>query len=392
MKKIFFVSLLALLFALPARSDAGVSYGVFYSSLSPYGSWVQCNLGYVWRPAHMAHGWRPYLNGRWEWSDCGWYWVSYEPFGWATFHYGRWYYDDYYGWIWIPDETWGPAWVEWRYNDDYVGWAPLPPYATFTVGVGIAYTHHWEAPSHYWNFVTYHNFGSDRVNEYVQPADRTSRIFGNTRTGANIGYSDNRVVNRGIDMTTIERRGNVRIRTAEIIDRSSGEGERVIRNGDRDRIEAFRPNLQGRLRDDMNRPQNVEQSKRPIATDFDQSVRERRQNRTRSIESDSRTFFGPRKDRNEGSNIRRPSAQPAPGRNPVFVPRSENPRRNNPPPEKLNRPPRNVQPGNGTFVRPRPNNPRQPGLRNPMGEKPRQGRVPPQQGKDQGARHPRGRW
>ena len=80
-------------------------FGIFYSSLSRRGEWIDFNSGYAWRPFGVSHGWRPYLYGRWVWSDYGWYWVSDESFGWATYHYGRWYYDDYYGWIWIDRKS-----------------------------------------------------------------------------------------------------------------------------------------------------------------------------------------------------------------------------------------------------------------------------------------------
>ncbi len=92
-------------------------------------------------------------HGRWIWTDDGWYWASDEPWGWAAYHYGRWYYDDYYGWIWIPGYDWAPAWVEWRYGGDYIGWAPLGPYAVFSVSFGIHYRNHWVTPHHWWSFV-----------------------------------------------------------------------------------------------------------------------------------------------------------------------------------------------------------------------------------------------
>src|SRR5437867_6434237 len=96
-------------------NPVGVSFGVFYSSLSPYGEWIQCDAGvYAWRPIGVAVGWRPYYTGRWCWTDDGWYWGSDEPWAWAAYHYGRWYYDDFYGWVWIPGYDWAPAWVEWR--------------------------------------------------------------------------------------------------------------------------------------------------------------------------------------------------------------------------------------------------------------------------------------
>jgi len=43
-------------------------------------------------------------------TDDGMTWVSDYNWGWAPFHYGRWDYNDSYGWFWIPDNEWGPAW------------------------------------------------------------------------------------------------------------------------------------------------------------------------------------------------------------------------------------------------------------------------------------------
>ena len=391
MKKTLFLLFFIAAFGAVKPSEAlarpGVNFGIFYSSLSPYGTWVDCNLGYVWRPLHMSHGWRPYLDGRWVWSDYGWYWVSAEPFGWATYHYGRWYYDDYYGWVWIPDETWGPAWVEWRYNDDYIGWAPLTPYATFGVSFGVRYSHPWSSPAHYWNFVTYHNFTSDRINEAVQPVERNARIFGGTRGMVDIAVRDNRIMNRGVDAGVIERRGNIRIRTADIIERSSGSGEQVSRVGNRDRIEAYRPKLEARLREDFTRPQNVERANKPIATDFDRSVREKRRDRIRSIEGDTHSSFGPRRNQpnvpdnrrgTDRSTIERkapqPRFQPAPRGN--AVPRGKIERPN------TNRPPRTPQ-----YIHPRPNNQNPPGVKG----KPPERIVPKQQGRDHGGFQPRER-
>jgi hypothetical protein len=44
--------------------------------------------------------------GHWVWTDdYGWLWVSDEPYGWATHHYGRRYEDPIYGWAWVPAMT-----------------------------------------------------------------------------------------------------------------------------------------------------------------------------------------------------------------------------------------------------------------------------------------------
>jgi len=243
------------------------SFGVFYSSLSPHGEWIDCNIGYVWRPLHIVRGWRPYLMGRWIWTSYGWYWASDEPFGWATFHYGRWHYDDYYGWIWIPDDMWGPAWVEWRYDNDYIGWAPLPPGAVFDLNIGIRFTHGWVSPHYYWNFVPYHRFTSERVIEYVQPTDRNPRIFGNTRGLVNIRSTNDRIINPGVDVRAIEQRGNVRINTVEVVERSRGDRDRLTRDGNNERLEIYRPRLEGRMREDVVRPAEVRRADKPIMLD-----------------------------------------------------------------------------------------------------------------------------
>jgi hypothetical protein len=122
----------------PDGSDAGgdVNFDTFYNNLSSQGNWVQTdNYGYVWQPGVQDPNWAPYTDGHWVYTDEGWTWVAGqdEPWGWATYHYGRWVNLDGTGWVWVPGYTWAPAWVSWRYGGGYCGWAPLPP----TTFVGI---------------------------------------------------------------------------------------------------------------------------------------------------------------------------------------------------------------------------------------------------------------
>jgi hypothetical protein len=219
-------------------------FGYFYSSLAPYGEWIELEPGFeVWRPLNVDEHWRPYLFGRWVWTDYGWYWMSHEPFGWITYHYGRWYNDDFYGWVWVPDDVWGPAWVDWRYDDDYIGWAPLPPYAVFRFGVGIHFTRQWEAPYHYWCFIPYHRFGAILHFRDIRPEDHTRRLLQTTRSGQRYEFDHDRIINRGVDRGIIERRGNVRIPLSEVLETNSRSGERLVRQrGDatRQRIEINR--------------------------------------------------------------------------------------------------------------------------------------------------------
>jgi hypothetical protein len=165
----------------------------FYQPLEPYGEWVTVpNYGRCWRPVAVDQGWRPYTNGHWEWTDCGWYWVSDEPWSWAAYHYGRWYLDPYYGWVWIPATEWAPAWVNWRQSDDYIGWAPCGP-------VGFDITPSWFAFISIGNFHGYHHshdyvYGDRRIysrtreygiprREYREIGGRRERVYVNQGPG-----------------------------------------------------------------------------------------------------------------------------------------------------------------------------------------------------------------
>ncbi len=124
-----------ILAAFPAAADLEVTTSVqihakadIEAPLAAHGAWVEVgSYGRCWRPAHMAVGWRPYGHGQWVWTDCGWYWSSNEPWAWACYHYGSWVYDPSWGWVWIPQTEWAPAWVSWRVGGGYIGWAPLGP-------------------------------------------------------------------------------------------------------------------------------------------------------------------------------------------------------------------------------------------------------------------------
>jgi hypothetical protein len=74
-----------------AEASYEVDESYFYTSLAAHGSWVQnASFGWVWYPSHRPYGWRPYTVGHWSYTNGGdWLWVSAEPYGWATYHYGR---------------------------------------------------------------------------------------------------------------------------------------------------------------------------------------------------------------------------------------------------------------------------------------------------------------
>jgi hypothetical protein len=219
-------------------NNPGFEFGFFYSKLTPYGTWIEIDGGLiVWRPTIIHRGWAPYRHGRWLWTVDGWYWDSYEPFGYIVFHYGRWYYDDYYGWIWVPDYDWAPAWVEWRYDDAYIGWAPLPPYAIFSINIGIRYTYDYYVPYYQWHFVSYGHFCNPHVYNYYVAPKYKYRVYNRTKYRNNYGYRNGRIMNRGVDIDYVRQRTGQNIRQKDIqrvsdykeVEKYRGKDTKVVR-------------------------------------------------------------------------------------------------------------------------------------------------------------------
>lgn len=185
-----------------SETRSSATYGMFYEKLDPYGEWRETSdYGYVFQPreAESSRDWRPYTEGHWVYSDAGWTWVSDEPFGWATYHYGRWVRLRRVGWVWVPGEEWAPAWVSWRSSKDYVGWAPLPPEARFDRKSGIqnwADSYYDIGPDQY-SFVPSNEFGAEHVRRAVVPAERNTTIVIETNNVTRITFSDTTIVNEG---------------------------------------------------------------------------------------------------------------------------------------------------------------------------------------------------
>ena len=162
--------------------EAVVSYQTFYDELSPYGQWVSdAQYGNVWVP-NEEPGYRPYATrGHWAMTDAGNMWVSDAPWGWACYHYGRWTYNGYYGWVWIPGHEWAPAWVSWRSGGGYYGWAPMGP--------GYYAGGNYEYPENYWVFVSPQYLYHPNVYGYYEPRYTTTYI--RQTTYINETYVDN---------------------------------------------------------------------------------------------------------------------------------------------------------------------------------------------------------
>lgn len=222
MKKLIIITAI-IIFGISNYSNAANDYakrvdGYFYTSLRTHGTWIDVGFGTpVWRPTIIRKNWSPYYYGQWVYTNYGWYWDSYEPFGFIVYHYGRWYYDDYYGWIWIPDYEWAPAWVDWRYDDDYVGWAPLSPYAVFYINIGIHYTYDYYVPYNHWNYVKYNRFCENNVYNYYVAPKYKHRVYNRTKVRTNYSYYDGRVRNNGVEFDRIREKVGRKIEKRNLV-------------------------------------------------------------------------------------------------------------------------------------------------------------------------------
>ncbi len=195
------------------------NYNVFYTRLSSdQGSWVQAgNYGYCFRP-RVSENWRPYRDGRWIWTDRGWYWDSNESFGWATNHYGRWVDVSGTGWCWVPGHQWAPAWVSWRQSDDYVGWAPLPPEADVSGQVGISSwsdAYYGIGPAAY-TFINYSHWSEPSYARFVEPPERNVQIIAETKNVTNIVNNNNVINNYGPPVQTVAAKTNRNIQPVKL--------------------------------------------------------------------------------------------------------------------------------------------------------------------------------
>ncbi len=203
-------------------SGTSVSFDYFQDELSTHGSWIDYgSYGSCWVPAGVHDGWRPYEDGNWVLTDYGWTWNSNEPWGWATCHYGRWDYDSYYGWVWIPGTTWAPAWVAWQYGDGWVGWAPLPPSAGWSFSVGLSFGSTHMIRSDQWCFVPTERFCDRQVRRHVVPVSRNGRLLERTRNATRYDVRDGRPVNHGVDVAFVEKGRGRRVERQRLADAES---------------------------------------------------------------------------------------------------------------------------------------------------------------------------
>jgi uncharacterized protein DUF6600 len=181
-----------------ARAALRPEHRLFYDALIDYGDWVLIEpYGFMFRPRVDFASFRPYGDGFWAASDpWGWVWISAEPFGWATYHYGFWTWDRFQGWVWGPGVDWGPAWVTWEIAGGFAGWAPLGP-SGGDYGAG--------SPGGGWLFAPIDRLGATDIRAHAVTRAGLGAAAASAQPVENLVERDGVRYNFGPDFATVER-------------------------------------------------------------------------------------------------------------------------------------------------------------------------------------------
>jgi|GEM_PF-1242335 len=212
-----------------------VSFQSFYDLLSPLGEWIQVpkdevnadlndgtgegnssiyssnytddDMLFIWKPNVSDAEWKPYTNGRWEYTTHGWLWMSNEAWGPTAYHYGRWWNSPNRGWVWLPGYVWAPAWVRWRVADEHVGWVPLSPRAKWDIEKGITEnTYNSKNNDADWVFIEKSGFADDITPSSIISASQNKSLISKSKKITDIRTENERIVNRGPEISDIEKK------------------------------------------------------------------------------------------------------------------------------------------------------------------------------------------
>jgi hypothetical protein len=266
-------------------SSGDSAVDLFYDSLQPYGQWTRIpTYGWVWYPYGMPIDWRPYTGGRWVDTDRGWTFVSDEPWSWACYHYGRWYFDADLGWVWVPGTQWAPAWVVWRTNDDYIGWAPCPPRLAWRVGFGFdldGVDLDDIVPTFAFCFVHHHDFFADDLDDFIILRARNVNICRETRPHIDLDFDRDHhfITNHMRDEDRLARELGHPFHPVKLVDADRfPTGAPRIENG---QIPFFRPTINRAARDNMRIVEEPPAGRFTVPPD----LRERQDAERRTLES-----------------------------------------------------------------------------------------------------------
>jgi hypothetical protein len=151
--------------ATPYTDRGKTDFDTVLQILNPYGAWSKIGGKWAFTPRdHQA----PYTDGRWIYTEYGWYWKGNLPHGWVTEHYGYWKRAEDKVWSWYPGPYWLPEIVEIRAASGYIGWrsAEVDDDGNFVEAPIDRYSKMDE-----WTFVTLAQFANPITPDIVAPPD-----------------------------------------------------------------------------------------------------------------------------------------------------------------------------------------------------------------------------
>lgn len=242
-----------------------VSFESFYDELSPVGEWIQIspdeikadlkdgegqgfasnimsdeNTIYIWRPTGVENNWHPYMNGRWIFTNQGWMWASNYSWGWAVYHYGRWWNSPVFGWVWIPGHVWAPAWVRWKVTDGFIGWCPLTPYARWNMNSGITISNYnYINRNRDWIFIEKGRFAEEISSSNRVKVKENGTYISKASDLLDIKYENSKIKNYGPDVNDLQSKFGVKFNEKNIT-RTNTITNPVV--GDKD-VTVYRPDF-----------------------------------------------------------------------------------------------------------------------------------------------------
>jgi hypothetical protein len=242
-----------------------VSFESFYDLLSPMGEWIQItkedidedlsdgdgegisseffrqgdeNLMFIWKPK-ADKNWKPFMNGKWEYTDHGWMWISADKWGNSTFNYGRWWNSPKYGWVWLPGYTWAPAWVSWRVtsDDNFTGWVALSPKAKWKSETGITNANYnYKNKDADWVFVNSNAFADELNTSKIVSAKENSSLIVSSKKITDIRAEDDKIINSGPDVAKLEEKTGKKFNKKRLRFGKGSQKEKAVISGNEIKI------------------------------------------------------------------------------------------------------------------------------------------------------------
>jgi len=157
--------------------------------LNPYGTWAKVDGQWAYTPLDRE---APYTNGRWLYTEYGWYWKGNHPHSWLTEHYGYWKRGADKVWAWYPGPNWLAEIVEFRATPTHIGWRSG---AVDQNGEYVEAPEDRYAKSEEWTFVTKAQFAGPITPGIVAKPDAVEKLLDDA-TDCNHAYMTYRPIDR----------------------------------------------------------------------------------------------------------------------------------------------------------------------------------------------------